>query len=164
MAVCEYCWVTTCVLSIEFHAVFHPGFYNPLMISQKLLSLSLILMIHLCFIFISFLTVLYTLLISHFISPHIIFHLSALVLNPVFFNLSHFLPYFLINLLVLFSTFYYTFALLPFSSFITKIKDVCCDPSFLSGLMLTKYFSCIFCHCCIKCRHSTIDDNIRVKS
>ena len=83
-AVCEYCWVASCIISIEFHAVFCPTFYNVPMVSQRppifILdaadpSLLCILQFPDCLLH-----------PSHFIYCHIIFHLSVLVLDPVFFS------------------------------------------------------------------------------
>ena len=100
---------------------------------------------------------------SHFISSHVVFHLCGMVLNSAFFSLSHFLPYFYVNLPALLSTFILTFALLPFSSFITRVKNVFCDPRFLFGSILTKHFPCSSCHCCIKSRHTIINVDIRFR-
>ena len=146
---CDYCLSTSCIMSIEFHAVFHPAFYNILMVSQRLsificdaADLSLL---HIC----HFLDLSHS--PSHLISSLVVFHLSTLDLDPVFFSLYHFLSYFSVNLPVLFSTFFLTFALLLFSSsFITKVKYVCCDPRLLFVSILTKYFLCSFYHCHIK--------------
>ena len=112
---------------------------------KDLLSLSLMLPICLCFAFVSFLSVSYTVCWSLIQSS-----LACLVFFLI--SLSIFLYCLAPSSLL--------FALLPFYSFITKVKDVCCDTRFLFGSVLTKYFPCIFCHCCIKCTHSIISANI----